>query len=73
MKKNKIKKIEKKFNGLVMGAVIGGAIGSVIGMKMTPKENKEGVEKKNKKKFFRFRKKDRVMLPEEDLKRIPHE
>ena len=73
MGKNKMQKIEKKFNGLVMGAVIGGAIGSVIGMKMQPKETKEGVVKRATKKLFRLGQKKTVMLPEEDLKKIPHE
>ena len=68
-----MKKIEKKFNGLVMGAVIGGAIGSVIGMKMQPKKNKENLVKRATKKLFRLGKKKPVMLPEEALKKIPHE
>ncbi len=73
MGKNKMQKIEKKFNGLIMGAVIGGAIGSVIGSKMQPSTTKESMVKRVTKKLFRLRRKKPVMLPEEDLKKIPHE
>ena len=81
------RKIEKKINGVLMGAIIGGAIGSVIGMKMKPskEEKKKEQEKKGKtllRKLIPALKKVRkqkaipreeVILPEEEIKKIPHE
>jgi gas vesicle protein len=86
-KEKKSKKIERKINGVLMGAIIGGAIGSVIGMKLKPEQKEEPVEAPKKKRSL-FKKivpvikkvrkhkrlsQEEIILPEEELKKIPHE